>query len=57
MKVLHIFRSKPDGETLKLVKMVSPGNHWQTTHLLKETVDYNELVKKIFDADQIISWW
>lgn len=57
MKVLHIFRSKPDGETLKLVKILSRGNRWQTTHLPRETVDYNELVKRVFDADKVISWW
>lgn len=56
MSVLHIFRNKPDERTRVLVATLSEGRS-RTFDLFDETVDYDELVKLVFDADRVICWW
>jgi hypothetical protein len=57
MNVLHILRSKPGEETLKLIAALSEGNRCRQINLFNETIDYEELVKMVFAADRVISWW
>jgi len=57
MKVLHILRSGPDAETRKLAVAASAGHPYQVIGLFEEPVDYEELIRLLFDADQVISWW
>jgi len=57
MKVLHLIRSKPDEETAKLIAALSEGNRCRKINLFNETIDYEELVKMVFAADRVISWW
>jgi len=57
MKVLHLIRSKPDEETVKLIAALSEGNRCRKINLFNETIDYEELVKMVFAADRVISWW
>ena len=57
MKVLHIFRSSPAHETLRLVDAVSKGNSCLKIHLFDAGIEYDELVRMVFAADRVISWW
>ena len=57
MKVLHLIRSEPDEETVKLIAALSEGNRCRKINLFNETIDYEELVKMVFAADRVISWW
>ncbi len=57
MKILHIFRSKPTVEVLKLVDILSAGNETTRFELYQDEIDYDHLVELIFTSDKIISWW
>ncbi|CAN2042912.1 conserved hypothetical protein [Candidatus Magnetomoraceae bacterium gMMP-15] len=57
MKLLHIFRSKPDVTVLKLVEVISKGNEINRFELYRDKVDYDHLVKLIFSSDKVINWW
>jgi hypothetical protein len=56
MKFLHIFRSEPDD----LVRLFIRGLGAQTSRevaLYKGQLDYDQLVKEIFESDRVICWW
>ena len=56
MKVLHIFRSEPDD----LVRLFIRGMAVETSRevaLHRGEVDYDQLVKEIFESDKVICWW
>jgi len=36
---------------------LSNGNESKSVSLSDEAVDYDALVRQIFDADRVISWW
>ena len=57
MKILHVYRSQPDDETKKLVEIVSKGREADSFDLAVDNPDYDQLVDKIFAADQTICWW
>jgi hypothetical protein len=57
MKILHVYRSQPDDETKKLVEIVSEGRETESFDLAADNPDYDQLVDKIFTADQTICWW
>ena len=57
MHILHILRSRPDDETLKLIAVVSEGNRCHTISLFDETICYNEVLKRVFAAQRVICWW
>ena len=57
MHILHILRSRPDSETLKLIASVSEENRCHTISLFDETIDYDEVVKIVFAAQRVICWW
>jgi hypothetical protein len=57
MRLLHIYRSRPTKEVLKLVEILSAGNESTTFFLYEGPVDYNKLVELIFSHDKTISWW
>jgi len=57
MKILHIFRSPPTPEVLKLVAILSERNEAAEFSLYQEDVDYDSLVQLIFSHDKVISWW
>jgi hypothetical protein len=57
MKLLHIYRSKPTEEVLKLAGILSEGNEPTTFSLYEEKVDYVKLVEAIFLNDSVVSWW
>jgi len=57
MKILHVYRSQPDDDTKKLVEIVSEGRESDSFDLAVDNPDYDQLVDKVFAADQTICWW
>lgn len=57
MKLLNVYRSNPNDDTQKLVKIVSEGREVQNFNLYDENPDYDKLVDMVFEADQTICWW
>jgi hypothetical protein len=57
VKILHIFKSGPDGETRQLANALSEGR--ESTEMARHSgdVDYDDLVKKVFENDQTVCWW
>ena len=55
MRFLHIFRSEPDD----LVRMFIRGLNAESREvaLFRGQVDYDQLVKEIFESDKVICWW
>lgn len=57
MKILHVYRSAPDGDTKKLVEIVSEGRDAADFTLYEGQVDYDKLVDMVMESDQTICWW
>lgn len=57
MKLLHILRSKPDELVRRLVDAMSRGESAKEVALQAERVDYDQLVRDVFEADKVICWW
>lgn len=57
MKVLNVYRSEPDATVKKLVEIVSRDRESDNFKLNVDAPNYDELVDKIFSADQTICWW
>lgn len=57
MKILNIYRSEPDDVTKKLIEIVTRDRESDEFYLNVEKPDYDQLIEKIFVADQTISWW
>lgn len=57
MKLLNVYRSKPNDDTQKLAAIVSEGRDVKNFNLYDENPDYSKLVDMVFDADQTICWW
>ena len=57
MKVLHILRSEPDVMTTTLIKKTFDESQPIMVSLFEVEVDYTQLVRNIFEADKVISWW
>jgi hypothetical protein len=57
MKILHIYRSRPTAEVLKLSEILSEGNEAESFSLYEGEVDYAKLVELIFSHDKVLSWW
>jgi hypothetical protein len=57
MKVLNVYRSEPDATVKKLVEIVSRDRQADSFKLNVDKPNYDELVDKIFAADQTICWW
>jgi len=57
MKVLNVYRSEPDDTVKKLVAIVTRDREADSFVLYQEKPDYDQLVDKIFAADQTICWW
>ena len=56
MSVLHIYKSEPDELTKELAEALSDEGTVEFK-LYEGNVDYEELVKKIFECDKVICWW
>lgn len=57
MKLLHIHRSQPTEDVLKLQEILSEGNEASSFPLYAGEVDYAKLVEVIFSNDKVVSWW
>jgi len=57
MKVLNVYQSEPDEIVKKLVEIVSRDRETDSFDLNVDSPNYDELVDKIFAADQSICWW
>ncbi len=57
MKILNVYRSEPDDTTKKLVEIVTRDRESDSFDLNVDSPDYDALVDKIYEADQVISWW
>lgn len=57
MKLLHVIKSKPDDITRKLVEGLSEGCEARQFELYQGEVDYDELIKQVFESEKVICWW
>ena len=57
MKILNVYKSTPDETVQKLVSIVGRDRDVDSFDLYTENPDYDNLVDKIFEADQTICWW
>jgi hypothetical protein len=57
MKILHVFKSEPDENTLTLVEILSRGEDTSEFRLYGEDPDYEGLIDLVFEHDKVISWW
>lgn len=57
MKVLHILRSEPDDTVRQLIRDVGAGENNTVFPLHRGPVNYDALVREIFEAERVISWW
>jgi hypothetical protein len=57
MKHLHILRSEPDELVRRLIQGMSPGQGDREVPLYRGPVDYDQLVRDIFQYDKVICWW
>ncbi len=57
MKILNVYKAAPDETTQKLVSIVGRDRDVDSFDLNVENPDYDNLVDKIFAADQTICWW
>jgi hypothetical protein len=57
MKILNVYRSEPDDKVQKLVEIVTRDRESDNFDLNVDSPDYDQLVDKIFAADQTICWW
>lgn len=56
MKILHIYRFKPDNVVKSLTKAWTEGNETTEVHLYLDQVNYDRLVELIFQCDKVITW-
>jgi len=56
MKLLNIVKTEPNQSTSFLMDALSQGKE-VTRFNLYENQDYDELIKLIFEHEEIISWW
>ena len=59
MKILHIYKTEPDGTTKALSDIVSEGKEITEFPLYQGEPDYGRLIDLVFDHDpgNVISWW
>lgn len=57
MKILNVYRTKPDPTVNKLVEIVTRDRDSDEFYLDVDSPDYDKLIDKIFEADQTICWW
>jgi hypothetical protein len=58
MKTLSVFRSRLEDPYKQIADAVAYGNETKEIHLYAlEEVDYDQLLKDIFESDAVTSWW
>lgn len=57
MKMLHVYRSEPSEDVKKLVEILNRDREAQEFRLYIGEPNYDMLVKMVYDADKIVTWW
>ena len=57
MKILQVYRSEPSDDTKNLVGILKRDRDGEEFFLNVDGPDYDQLVEKIFAADQTVCWW
>lgn len=57
MRILHLFKSEPDADTRAFVEALSENREAEEVRLFAGPVDYDVLVKKVFEHDKVVCWW
>ncbi len=57
MKILQVYRSAPSDDTKTLVEILNRDRDADAFDLNVDAPDYDQLVEKIFAADQTVCWW
>ena len=57
MKILHVLKSEPDEIIKKLMGSFAESSEVQEFEMYKGDVDYDKLIKLVFDSDKVICWW
>lgn len=57
MKILHVHKSEPDEVIKTLMIPLLEGSDVQKFELYNGDVDYDKLVKLVFEHDKVICWW
>ncbi len=57
MKILQVYRSAPSEETKTLVEILNRDRDADSFDLNVDAPDYDQLVEKVFAADQTVCWW
>jgi len=57
MELLHILRSEPDALVRRFVDAMSKGKKAKEVPLHRGPVNYDLLVRDIFEARKVICWW
>ena len=57
MRILHLLKSEPDGETRQLIDALSADREASEVSLHAAAVDYDELVGTVFASDHVVCWW
>jgi hypothetical protein len=57
MKILHVFKSEPDAVIEKLIEPLPKGKKALQFEMYQGDVNYDKLVKLVFESDKVICWW
>ncbi len=57
MKVLQIFRSKPDETVKQLSEAISKSEDTSSVKLYSGDVNWSQIINDIFSHDKVICWW
>lgn len=57
MQALHILRSQPDAQTLKLIRATSANGASTLVRLDAAAVDYARLLDQVFSNARVVCWW
>ena len=57
MKILHVLKTEPDAVIKKLMDSLSEDKKARQFKMYQGDVDYDKLVKLVFENDKVICWW
>lgn len=57
MKVLHLFKSKPDQLVLDIMEKSCQNTECKSVELFASDINWEVVVDEIFKHDKVICWW